>query len=122
MDYLCRGYAKGMDINMAIRGIDTQIMINRLPDNVREASDLLKRPEMAQDMLAVQGKVNDAQEQTRVTRTAETEMEQIRADVEGGGGAGYDGESGQDRGEKNDGEIDSDLLVPPDNHIIDITV
>jgi len=107
---------------MSIRGIDTQIMINRLPDNVREASDLLKRPEMVQDLLAVREKVNDAQEQTRVTRTAETEMEQIRADVEEGGGAGYDGESGQDRREKDEGDIDSDLLVPPDNHIIDITV
>ena len=108
---------------MSIKGIDTQIMISRLPDTSRDTSALQKRPEVAQDTLAVKAKVNDAEDQTRVAKTAESEMEKIRSDVDGGSGAGYGSEGGPGH-EKNGliDESDPDLLIPPENHIIDITI
>jgi len=108
---------------MSIRGIDTQIMISRLTDNVRDASALQKRPEFVQDALAAQGRINDAQDQTRVVKTAASEMERIRTDVDDGGGAGYaDGSEDDGSGKKKKEEIDPDMLVPPGNNRIDIKV
>ena len=106
---------------MSIRGIDTQIMISRLTDNIRDTSAMQKRPEVAQDTLAAQGRINDAQDQTRVAKSLETEMEQIRPDVDDGGGAGYGG-GGGGQGKEQDEEIDPDMLVPPGNNKIDIMV
>ena len=108
---------------MSIRGIDTQIMISRLTDNIREASAMNKRPEYAQDALAAQSKLNDAQDQTRVAKTLETEMEQIRPDVDDGGGAGYGGSESDGEAEKNkEEETVHDLLVPPSHNRIDIII
>ena len=107
---------------MSIRGIDTQIMISRLTDNVRDTSAMQKRPEVIQDSLAAQGRINDAQDSTRVAKTLETEMEQIRPNVDDGGGAAYGGGEGDGTGKKKKEEQDKDLLVPPVNHIIDIVV
>ena len=107
---------------MAIRGIDTQIMINRLPDNVRAASELLKRPEIVQDMLGAQSKINDAQEQNRVTKTAEAEMEQIRADVDEGAGNEYEGDGGAEHSGEGEEETNPDMLVPVEDHLIDIKI
>ena len=106
---------------MSIRGIDTQIMISRLTDNIRDTSAMHKRPEVAQDALAAQGRINDAHDQTRVAKTLETEMEQIRSDVDEGGGAGYSG-GGEGQGKEHDEETDPDMLVPPGNNKIDIMV
>ena len=109
---------------MSIKGIDAQMMITRLPDNVKEASAIQKRPEMAQDILANQGHIKDAQEQSRVARTSEAEMEKIRTDVEGGGsGANGGGENGSGPGEEGlQEEIDPDMIVPPGDNIIDIKI
>ena len=108
---------------MSIKGIDTQIMISRLPDNARDTSALLKRPEVFQDTLAAQTKVNDAQEQSKVIKTTESEMEEIRADVEGGSGgaAGSGGGAGHNEDEQND-ELEPGTYVPAEKHFIDITV
>ena len=106
---------------MSIRGIDTQIMISRLTDNIRDTSAMQKRPEVAQDTLAAQGRISNAQDQTRVAKTLETEMEQIRSDVDEGGGAGYGG-SGEGSGKEQEEETDPDMLVPPGNNKIDIMV
>ena len=99
------------------------MMITRLPDNVREASNLIKRPEVAQEFNAKQGKINDAQEQTKVTKTQESEMEGIRTDVDkesGGGYGGQEDDSGSRKGQKEDPE--QILLVPPSKHKIDIRI
>ena len=106
---------------MSIRGIDTQIMISRLTDNVREASAMQKRPELMQEALAAQSKINDAQDQTRVLKTLESEMEKIRSDVDDGGGAGYSGGGGEEE-EKKKEEADHELLVPPSRNRIDIII
>lgn len=105
---------------MSIRGIDTQMMINRLPDNARDASNSLKRPEVVQDFLGAQSRINDAQEQSKVTKMYESDMEQIRTDVDGGGGGNEGGGPAHDG--KNKDEAESDLFVPSDKHIIDITI
>ena len=108
---------------MSIKGIDTQIMITRLSDSVREASATHRRPEMAQDFLAIKEKINDAQAQSRVAKTTESEMEKVRTDVDEGGNGAYGGDGGSKSDEdKQDGNTGSDLIVPPGNNIIDITV
>lgn len=108
---------------MSIKGIDTQIMISRLPDNSKDTSAVQKKPEVWQDQLGQQSKINDAQMQSKVAKTSESEMEAIRPDVdEGGSGAGgYDGSQGSGRGEE-DEKPKPGMLVPPDRHIIDITI
>jgi len=109
---------------MSIKGIDAQMMITRLPDNVKEASAIQKRPEVLQDVLAHQEKINDAEEQSRVAKTAETEMEGIRTDVEEGGGGKYDTEktTGHKEDEQEEEPEPDDMTVPPGNYIIDITI
>ena len=105
---------------MSIKGIDAQIMITRLPDTQRDASVMQKRPEVMQDFLAAQGKVNDAHDQNKVSATLESEMEQIRSDVDGGSGSDYEGDGGSGSGGKK--EEDQDFLVPPGNNVIDIII
>jgi len=106
---------------MSIRGIDTQIMISRLTDNARDTSAMQKRPEVLQQTLAAHAKVTDAQEQTRVAKTIESEMERIRTEVdeEGGAEAG-EGEGHHGHGKKKEEEVSKDMLVPAGNNIIDI--
>ena len=108
---------------MAIRGIDTQIMMNRLTDNVKEASDLIKRPEVIQDILGNQSKINTAQEQTKVIKLSESEMEQIRTDVDEGSSG--EREAGEDRDDDKEAQEDKaapELYVPVERHIIDIKI
>ena len=108
---------------MSIKGIDTQIMITRLPDNVRDTSALMKKPEVTQQFLAAQGKINDAHDQARVTRTQESEMEKIRTDVDEDSEGGYGGGDGGEKQEKGENkETLPELLVPPGNNVIDIRV
>jgi len=108
---------------MSIKSIDTQIMITRSPDFARDASAMQKRPEMTQDFLAAQTKISDAVAQGRVAGTEQSEMEQIRTDVDSGSSGAYDsegeGKSGED--EQEDG-IPQGMLVPPGNNLIDIMV
>ena len=108
---------------MSIKGIDTQMMITRLPDNAKDTSALQKRPELVQDQLAAQTRVNDAQLQSKVIKTSESEMEQIRTDVDGESGGGYGGGegSGQGKDARNE-EPKPGTLVPPEIHIIDIKI
>jgi len=97
-------------------------MVARTTDFVRETSAMLKRPEVLQDYLAVKEKINDAEEQSKVTKTAETEteLEKLRPDEGGGDGGGYGG-SHEYSGKKED-ETDDDLLVPAGDSVIDIRV
>ena len=109
---------------MSIKSIDAQMMIARLPDNVNQASSLVKRPEIVQEFLAHQGKINDVHDQSRVAKTLESEMEQIRTDVDedSQGGYGGGGDNGSRSGRGGNEEVDQDMLVPPVNHVIDITI
>ena len=109
---------------MSIRGIDTQIMITRTSDFVRETSNIQRHPEVSQEHLAAQTKVESAQDQSRVAATTETENEEIRTDVEGegSGAAGGEGAPGQDEEESE--EVPPELIVAPADHkpIIDISI
>ena len=107
---------------MSIKGIDAQIMVARTTDYVRDTSSLQKRPEVMQEHLATREKINDAQDQSKVIKTmeTETELDKLRPD-EGGGGGGYSGNQNADR-EQKDIENDPDMFVPPGNSTIDIRV
>ena len=107
---------------MSIRGIDTQIMITRTSDFVRETSSAQRQPEVSQEHLANQGKIESTHDQSRVKETTETENEEIRTDKDGAGSgaAGGDG-SGQEEEEMTE-EQKRELLVAPADHdqLIDI--
>ena len=109
---------------MSVKGIDAQIMISRLPDNARDTSALQKRPEVWQDLLGAQGRVNDAHSQASVAKTSGSEMEAIRTDVEEGGSAGGDvGEGGHGHKKHDqDDDLKPGTLVPSEKHLIDIKV
>ena len=111
---------------MSIRGIDTQIMITRSSDFVRETSNIQKHPEVTQEHLAAQAKIESDVDQSRVLATTEAENENIRTDVdeEREGSAGGEG-SGQSSQEEDDtGEVAPELRVAPAayDQLIDIVV
>ena len=108
---------------MSIRGIDTQIMITRATELIRETSSAQRHPETSQEYLAVQQKAENTQDQGRVQATTEAEMDNIRTDVDGEGSGAAGGE-GSRREEENRGIPEEDLLVaPPErDQLIDITV
>ena len=107
---------------MSIRGIDTQIMINRTAEFSKDASAMMKRPEVQQEFLAAQQKVSDAQAQGKVLQTQESEMENIRTDVDGGGLGGGGGEGAEPDEDEKKGDSARAMLVPPGNNVIDITI
>ena len=101
---------------MSIRGIDTQIMITRTTDFVRETSNTQKHPELSQEHLANQGKTDSVHDQSRVIATTEAENENIRTDVDGSGSGAAGGEgSGQEEEEMTE-EQRKELLVAPADH------
>jgi hypothetical protein len=115
---------KGVVINtMSIKGIDAQMMITRAADLARESSALQKKAELTQDYLAIQAKANEAQEQKRIARKTEVEMQKLHPDKDGGGGGGTGGGGGsKPKNSAKKAEPDSDTLVPPGNNVIDIRV
>ena len=112
---------------MSIRAIDTQMMVTRTTDMVREASPLLKNPENFQAQLATLGMQESAQNQTKVLATTEADMENIKADEDGSGngaaGGGGDSDSEED-GDSYNQNKDSELRVGSSSNrsLIDITV
>jgi len=107
---------------MSIRGIDTQIMITRTADFARETSSIQRQPETNLEHLASQTKVESAHDQSRVQSATESEMDNVRTDVDGSGsGAAGGGGSGQDKEETPEEQI-RELLVAPAQHdqLIDI--
>jgi len=112
---------------MSIRAIDTQMMVTRTTDMVREASPLLKNPETFQAQLANLGMRESAENQSKVLATTEADMENIKADENGSGNGATGGGKGSDAEEDGDSynqNKDSELRVGRSSHnsLIDITV
>ena len=106
---------------MSVKSIDTQIMIARTADISRDASTMHKRPEATQDYLAFREKINDAHNQSRVTKAPESQLSKLRNDKNGGGT--YSGESGSENGKRKDDEDpEANMFVPAGDSIIDIKV
>jgi len=105
---------------MSIRGIDTQIMITRATDLIRETSSAQRHPETSQEYMAAQAKAESTHDQSRVSATVEAEMENIRTDVDGRGSGAAGGEGSQEEHEMTE-EQQKELLVPPsdETHLID---
>ena len=109
---------------MSIRGIDSQMMINRSPEMAKDTSQQIKRPEITQDYQAIHTRLNEAVEQKRVQNTSESEMELIRADKDGGNKGGRGGQRGGPDPDKDDPDKNPGpgFIVAPGNHRIDIKV
>ena len=107
---------------MSIRGIDTQIMITRTADFARETSSTQRQPETTQEHLAAQTKVESSHDQSRVAATTESDMENIRTDVDGEGSGAAGGEGSQQEEEEMTEDQKKELLVAPAPHdqLIDI--
>jgi len=98
-------------------------MITRATDFVKDTSAIQRHPETSQEHLANQGKIESTIDQSRVKETTESEMENIRTDVDGGGSGAAGGE-GSEQEEEMTEEQKKELLVAPADHdqIIDITI
>ena len=109
---------------MSIRGIDTQIMITRTSDFVRETSSTQRQPELNQEHLANQTKIETTQDQSRVKATTESEMENIQTDADGSGSGAAGGEGSQQDDAEMTEEQKKELLVAPApyDQLIDIMV
>jgi len=110
---------------MSIRAIDTQMMVTRSADMVREASPLMKNPETFQSQLANMGKQEAVANQHKVQATTESEMENIRTDEDGSGNgaAGGGGFQGEEESEEFAQSRNPELKVGDvSNSLIDITV
>ena len=110
---------------MSIRAIDTQMMITRSADMVRETSPLLKNPETFQSQLANVAKQEAEQNQSKVQGTEEAEMDNVRADKDGSGSgaAGGGGSGHRDAGSvEQDEEPGLEVGIKRNDFLIDITV
>ena len=110
------------DDDMSIKSIDSQIMIARTSDFARDNSAVQKKPEISQDYLAAQEKINEAQEQSRVAGTPESEQADIRPDEDGGGSGAYDDGAPESDRDSDSSDAEANFLVPPGNNVIDIRV
>jgi len=97
-------------------------MVNRQLDFSRETSNIQRHPEVTQEHIAAQTKVESAQEQSRVLATTETENEEIRTDVDAEGQGAEGGGSGSRKEDEMTEEQKKELLVAPAAHeqLIDI--
>jgi len=109
---------------MSIRGIDTQMMIARATEVVRETSSLQRHPETTQEHIAAQTKTDSSLDQSRVAATTEAEMENIRTDVDGSGSGAAGGEGSEQNEEEMTDDQKAELLVAPSDkvHLIDTWV
>ena len=107
---------------MSIRGIDTQIMVQRTTDIAKETSNIQRHPETTQEHLAAQQKIESSHDQSRVAATLEAENEEIRTDVDEEGSGASGGGSGRSEEEEMTEEQKKELLVAPADHdqLIDI--
>ncbi|MCL2226428.1 MAG: hypothetical protein FWB97_02220 [Oscillospiraceae bacterium] len=110
---------------MAIRGIDTQIMITRSADLARDVGAMAKRPELSQEQMGELQKIAVAHDLKKVQETAEAEMDKLRTDKDGSNGAsGGDGGGGgaETSEEGKEGGVERTMLVPASDNVIDITI
>ena len=110
---------------MSIKGIDSQLMITRAAELMKDSSVQLKKNELMQDFLAVQSKVIEEHEKQKVARAQETQeaeiqLERDRDSAQGerqGGASKRKKEETQDPNQKLLEQLDS-----TGNHKIDIKI
>ena len=95
-----------------IKGIDTQIMVARTTDVSRDASQMAKFGDVAQDNKALKAQMDAAREQQQVQKEEETDQADLRPDEDGSAGAEYQAGGGKGNRGGNDFQEEEDLLVP----------
>ncbi|MDR1117320.1 MAG: hypothetical protein LBL09_03625 [Oscillospiraceae bacterium] len=107
---------------MSIKGIDSQMMIARATDFVKESSNQLKKNELMQDYLAVQAKLESEHESNMVTRKTHLEQADMKLNKDGKGGGEY---TGREKGKKGKPAEETEAAggwVPGVEHKLDIKV
>ena len=110
-----------------LKGIDTQIMVARTTDVSRDASQMAKFGDVAQDNKAMKAQLEAEIQQQQVQKEEESDKADLRPDEDGSAGAEY--EAGGGKGNRNRDEFyeEEDLLapgtfVPRSQNAIDIVV
>jgi hypothetical protein len=103
---------------MAIKGIDTQIMVTRTAEYVKESEHQMRRNDLMQDYLNVQGKLASEAAGRNVVKTVKAEASALHPDEKGGGGGGSESAPRGHAEADEDGESFSD----GEPHIIDIVI
>jgi len=109
---------------MAVRGIDTQIMVTRSADLARDVGALVKKPELTQEQLAALHKMTAALDQKKVMQATQPEMDKVRTDEDRGHSDTYQGSSEESSYEEDNQreKPSSEMYVPPGDNVIDIKV
>ena len=95
-----------------IKGIDTQIMIARTTDVSRDASQMAKFGDVAQDNKAMKAQLDALGEQQQVQKEEETDRPDLRPDEDGSAGAEYQAGGGNKNQRGDELYEEDDLLVP----------
>ena len=108
---------------MSFKTIDSQIMIARTADYARDASVAARKPEVEQDYRAMREKIIEAQDQTRVAKSEDSQKPEFHPNEGGGGGAGYGGGGGSEhQDDENANSPELNLLVAQSENVIDIMI
>jgi hypothetical protein len=109
-----------------IKGIDTQIMVARTTDVARDASQMAKFGDVAQDNKALKAQLDAVREQQQVQKEEESDRADMRPDEDGSAGAEYEASGGKSGGGSENLEHDDmpapGTFVPRSMNRIDITV
>ena len=95
-----------------IKGIDTQIMVARTTDVSRDASQMAKFGDVAQDNKALKAHLDALREQQQVQKEEETDRPDMRPDEDGSAGAEYQAGGGNKKRGGDEFVEEEDLLVP----------
>ena len=104
---------------MSIKGIEAQMMVARSVEYMKDSAAIQKKSELTQDYQTVLARVDEQRDQMKVAKTLEADQIKLHPD-EGGGNGGGAGDGSGEAGKGN--ESSPDMLVPPGDNIIDITV
>ncbi|MDR3278764.1 MAG: hypothetical protein LBT12_08315 [Oscillospiraceae bacterium] len=105
---------------MSIKGIDAQIMVARTTEYVRETDHQMRRNELMQDYLNVQGKLANEAEGQNVIKTVKAEASALHLDEKGADGGG-DGAEGAPR-DRAEAEEEEERFSDGEPHMLDIVI
>lgn len=107
---------------MSIKGIDAQIMVTRTAELSKESSNQIKRNELMQDYMSVQGRLMEEHEKQMVTGLQEAQEAVIQREREGSrGGADPEERDRRSGSSLSDQEL-AEELDGGEDHLIDIKV
>jgi len=108
---------------MSIKGIDGQIMLAKVTELTRDTNSQLRKNELMQDYMSIQGKLLEEHREQAVTEREEAQRVAIQREREGSGGSAGSGHhsSAEESTLLSQADLEEELGVDKDR-IIDIRV